>query len=153
MEPNCLICGLENSEESHVVFRDELWAGEIVPGYDVPGWFFLRTRRHAERITGLTEEEQETFGRRARDLVDAVTRATGAEATYMLMFGEAFPHFHVLVTARTADVPADRRSGEILKLRAEQSDPERARALVPAVREAYAAIAAGALVASAAEVG
>ncbi|MFJ5780166.1 hypothetical protein [Streptomyces sp. NPDC093094] len=148
MEQNCLICGLEESEETDVVFRDELWAAEIVPSYDVPGWFFLRARRHAERITGLNEREQETFGRRARDLVAAVTHATGAEATYILMFGEAFPHFHALVAARTADIPADRRGGDILKLRGEQADPERARALVPAVRDAYAELTSEPLVVS-----
>jgi diadenosine tetraphosphate (Ap4A) HIT family hydrolase len=144
MEPTCLICGLEESAPSDVVFRDERWAAEIVPGYDVPGWFFLRARRHAEKITGLDEEEQKTFGRRARDMVAAVNQATGAEATYMLMFGESFPHFHVLITARTAEVPADRRAGDILKLRAEQADLERARELVPAIRTAYAEIASGA---------
>ncbi|MDL4818585.1 hypothetical protein [Actinomadura opuntiae] len=147
MESQCPICDLEQADESDVVFRDELWAAEIVPGYDVPGWFFLRARRHADRITGLSEGEQETFGRRAGDLVAAVTHATGAEATYMLMFGEAYPHFHVLITARTADVPSDRRSGDILKLRAEHADPERARALVPAVRNAYAHRTSGSLVA------
>ncbi|MFJ9054700.1 hypothetical protein [Streptomyces sp. NPDC102409] len=143
MEAHCLICGLDDADESAVVFRDELWAAEVAPGYEVPGWFFLRARRHAELITGLDAQELETFGRRARDMVDAVTRATGAEATYMLMFGEAFPHFHVLIAARTADVPADRRAGDILKLRAEQVDPERARALVPSVRKAYADVSTG----------
>ncbi|GAA3290306.1 HIT family protein [Streptomyces cinereospinus] len=148
MEQNCLICGLDESEESDVVFRDDLWAAEIVPSYDVPGWFFLRARRHAERITGLDEAELETFGRRARDLVAAVTQATGAEATYILMFGESFPHFHALIAARTADVPADRRAGDILKLRTERADLDGARALVPAVRDAYARLASQALVPS-----
>ncbi|MFI9772971.1 hypothetical protein ACIHJG_40035 [Streptomyces sp. NPDC052415] len=138
MEQNCLICGLDESEESDVVFRDEFWAAEIVRSYAVPGWFFLRARRHAERITGLNEQELESFGRRARDMVAAVTHATGAETTYILMFGEAFPHFHALIAARTPEVPTDRRGGDILKLRVEGVDPERARALVPAVREAYA---------------
>ncbi|MFE6366058.1 hypothetical protein ACFVP3_39670 [Streptomyces sp. NPDC057806] len=148
MEQNCLICGLEDSDEANVVFRDELWAAEVVPSYDVPGWFFLRARRHAERITGLNEQELETFGRRARDMAAAVTRATGAETTYILMFGEAFPHFHALIAARTAEVPADRRGGDIIKLRAEQADPERALALVPAVREAYAKLTGEPLVVS-----
>ncbi|MDX6741190.1 hypothetical protein [Actinocorallia sp. A-T 12471] len=142
MESNCLICGLDDADPSDVVFRDDDWSAEVVPGYDVPGWYFLRARRHAERITGLDDRETATFGRRASDLVAAVTHATGAEATYLLAFGEAFPHFHVLVTARTADVPADRRAGEILKLRDERADRERARELVPAVRKAYADIAA-----------
>ncbi|WP_410574765.1 hypothetical protein [Amycolatopsis sp. cmx-4-61] len=137
MSTDCFVCDLENTDESAVVFRDDLWAAEVVPGYEVPGWFFLRARRHAERIVGLDEPEAETFGRRARDMVAAVTEATGAEATYLLAFGESFPHFHVLITARGADVPADRRAGDILKLRGERADVEAARALVPAVRKAY----------------
>jgi diadenosine tetraphosphate (Ap4A) HIT family hydrolase len=141
MDSSCQICRLEDADESDVVFRDDHWAAEVVPGYEVPGWLFLRARRHAERITGLNETEQQTFGARASDLVAAVAEATGAEATYMLMFGENFPHFHVLITARTAEIPTDRRGGDILKLRAEQADPARARELVPAIRKAYGRIA------------
>jgi diadenosine tetraphosphate (Ap4A) HIT family hydrolase len=144
---NCNVCDLDNVDETGVVFRDDLWAAEVVPGYEVPGWYFLRARRHAERFGGLNDEELETFGRRARDMITAVSRATGAEATYMLMFGEAFPHFHVLITARGPEVPADRRGGDILKLRTELADAERARAVVPAVRQAYADLTSGALVA------
>ena len=67
---------------SAVVFRDELWAAEVAPGYEVPGWFFLRVRRHAERLTGLDDAELSALGHRARDLVAAVTDATAAPATY-----------------------------------------------------------------------
>ncbi|MEU0138362.1 hypothetical protein ABZ203_00650 [Streptomyces albidoflavus] len=70
--------GAQTTEESAVVFRDPLWTAQTVPGYDVPRWFVLRARRHAERITGLDDTEAATFGRRARDLVAAVTEATGA---------------------------------------------------------------------------
>ncbi|MFJ8861794.1 hypothetical protein ACIRD8_25595 [Streptomyces sp. NPDC102451] len=138
---DCFMCSLEQSEDSTVVFRDPLWSGEVVPGYDVPGWFVLRVRRHAERITGLDEAELATFARRARDLVAAVTEATGAPATYLLVFGENHPHFHALITARGEDIPADRRNGNILRLRAESADPESAARLVPAVRRAYERLA------------
>ena len=150
MPSNCMLCDMESADEATVVFRDDLWAAQIAPGYDVPGWFFLRARRHAERITGLNDEELETFGRNARDLVAAVGQATGAEATYMLMFGENYPHFHVLVIARGAEVPPEQRAGNILKLRAELMDPDAAKQLVPAVRSAYANLRAGAGVATAA---
>ncbi|MFJ2060120.1 hypothetical protein ACIOMM_29835 [Streptomyces sp. NPDC087908] len=76
-----------------------------------------------------------------RDLVAAVTEATGAPATYLLVFGENHPHFHALVTARGEDVPAARHNGDILRLRAEQADPEAATRLVPAVRRAYERLA------------
>ncbi|MFD7769161.1 hypothetical protein [Streptomyces sp. NPDC059787] len=112
-----------------------------MPGYDVPGWFVLRARRHAERITGLDEAELASFARRTRDLVAAVTEVTGAPATYLMVFGENHPHFHVLVTARGEHVPADRRNGNILRLRTEHADPEAAARLVPAVRRAYKRLA------------
>ncbi|MFJ3086698.1 hypothetical protein [Streptomyces sp. NPDC086838] len=107
----------------------------------MPGWFVLRARRHAERITGLDDAELASFGRRARDLVAAVTEVTGAPATYLMVFGENHPHFHALITARDEQVPADRRSGDILRLRTERADPEAAARLVPAVRRAYEQLA------------
>lgn len=136
---DCLLCMMEQADEASVVFRDALWAAEVVPGYDVPGWFILRARRHAERITGLDDEELSAYGRRARDLVAAVTDITGAPAVYQLVFGENYPHFHTLIAARGRDVPPDLRAGNILKLRADHADLAAASELVPAVRSAYAA--------------
>ncbi len=122
--------------DSTVVFRDELWAAEVLPGYEVPGWVVLRARRHAERITGLSDEELGSFGHRARDLVAAVTEVNRSPATYLLAFGENYPHFHVLVVPRGDDVPDDRRAGDILKLGQERTDPVAAAAMVPALRAA-----------------
>lgn len=135
---DCLLCTMEGTGESSVVFRDPLWAAEVVPGYDVPGWFILRARRHAERITGLDDEELSSFGRRARDLVAAITDVTGAPATYLLVFGENYPHFHALIAARGHDVPPDLRAGNLLKLRTGHTDLAAAEELVPPVRSAYA---------------
>ncbi|CAA0130013.1 Uncharacterised protein [Mycolicibacterium vanbaalenii] len=134
----CLMCAMEDADESRTVFRDDVWAGEVVTGMEVPGWFVLRTRRHAELLVGLDDTEVDTFARRARDLIAAVTEVTGAPATYLMVFGENHRHFHALITARGGDVPTDRRSGNILKLVEECSAPSDAIRLVPAVREAYA---------------
>ncbi len=139
---DCLICASEDIAQDAVVFRDELWAAEVVPGYDVPGWVILRARRHAELLTGLNPQELATLGVRARDLVAAIADVTAASATYLLGFGENYRHFHLLVAARGEDVPADRRTGEILKLREERADRAAALRLVPALRSAYARIAA-----------
>jgi len=132
---------MEDADDGVVVFRDDLWAAEVVPGYEVPGWFILRARRHAERITGLNGAELAGFARRARDLVAAVTEVTAAPATYLLVFGENYPHFHVLVAARGEDVPPELRAGNILKLRADHADLASAARLVPGVRAAYARLA------------
>jgi diadenosine tetraphosphate (Ap4A) HIT family hydrolase len=143
--PGCLPCTLDEAGEETVVFRDELWAAQISPGYELPGWYILRVRRHAERLTGLNEAELGTLAYRARDLVAAVTEVTGADATYLFVFGENNPHFHALITPRGAQVPDDRRTGDILKLRLERPDPAGARQLLPAVRAAYTRAAASRL--------
>ena len=140
-EGECLICATEDAPEGAVVFRDDLWAAEVVPGYEVPGWVFLRARRHAELLTGLDPSELATLGFRARDLVAAMAEVTGAPAVYLLGFGENYRHFHMLITARGADVPPDRRTCEILKLRGERLDRAVSLSLVPALRSAYARIA------------
>jgi diadenosine tetraphosphate (Ap4A) HIT family hydrolase len=103
----------------------------------VPGWFFLRVRRHAELLMGLDDAELSALGRRARDLIAAVTEATGAPATYLLHFGKNYRHFHALVAARGADIPAGLRGGYILRLRPGHVDRAAAIALVQAVRAAY----------------
>lgn len=137
MTAGCLLCDLETAAPDAVVFRDERWAAEVAPGYEVPGWFFLRVRRHAELLAGLDDAELSAFGHRARDLVAAVTEATGAPATYLLHFGENYRHFHALVAARGADIPVEQRGGNILGLRPGHVNPETAVALVPSVRAAY----------------
>jgi len=133
---------MEDANPERVVYRDEQWSVEVVPGYEVEGWFILRTRRHALRIVSLDDSELSSFGWRARDLAAAVTDVTGAPAVYLMVFGESYPHFHVLVAARGADVPHDRRTGEILKLRLERADIAASLKLVPLVRAALATHAA-----------
>jgi diadenosine tetraphosphate (Ap4A) HIT family hydrolase len=133
----CLICSMEEGDPASRVFLDELWAAEVAPGYEVPGWFFLRARRHAERLTGLDDAETATFGRHARDLVSAVEQVTGAPAVYLLAFGESYPHFHALIAARGERVPPELRGGALLQLLATERDAPAAQALATDVGRAY----------------
>lgn len=135
--PPCVPCRMENAEDAAVAFRDDLWACEVVPGYDIPGWFVLRVRRHALNIGGLSEAELATYARRLRDVVGAVGEVTGAPATYQLVFGEANPHFHSLIAPRGHDVPPEGRFGRILDQREHNIDRAAALALVPQVAQAY----------------
>ena len=137
--PNCLICHSETAEEDAVVFRDELWACEVTPGFEVPGWFVLRARRHALGWQELNPAELSSFGQRAQNLVTAVGGVFDAPATYLLSFGEAYPHFHCLVAARGDDVPPQNRLANIMTLRQDRIDRAAALESVPAVRTAYAA--------------
>ena len=142
-ESECLICSLEEADPAARGFLDELWAAEVAPGYEVPGWFFLRARRHAEKLTGLDAAETATFGRHAHDLVSAVERVTGAPAVYLLSFGENYRHFHALVAARGERVPPELRGWALLRLLAQGRDVPAARALAQEVRLAYEEIVRG----------
>ena len=134
---HCAICALENVDDDAVVFRDDLWAAEINPGYDVPGWFVLRARRHAERITGLNSAES---GRPGRSGPHSGGRHRGGDRC-----AERLPD---VVRREPCSFPfsghradrgrsAGRHGGDILKLRAEAQDPAATRALVPRIRAAY----------------
>ena len=137
---HCLICHLDEAPDEAIVFRDENWACEIAPGFEVPGWYFLRLRRHALGWADLEQPELTGFGPVVHDLMGALDRAFGAPACYLMTFGEAYPHFHAVVTVRTEDIPPEMRSGNILALRASRIDRDAALARVPAVREALAAV-------------
>ncbi len=120
---------------------DQQWAVEIVPGYEGPSWFILNARRHSECITGLNNAELGNFVYRTPNLVVAGADTTGAPATYVVVFGEDFPLLHLLIAPRGEDVPTERRAGDILKPRFEQSDPGGAPGLLPAVRLTFAGAA------------
>jgi diadenosine tetraphosphate (Ap4A) HIT family hydrolase len=142
-DSECLICSMEESDPASRVFLDELWAAEVAPGFEVPGWFFLRARRHAEKLTGLDDAETATFGRHAHDLLSAVEQVTGAPAVYLLSFGENYLHFHALVAARGAQVPPELRGWGLLRLLPEGRDVPAAQALAGDVRLAYEEIVRG----------
>src|ERR1700722_17495690 len=128
----CLICSMEESDPAARVFLDDLWAAEVAPGFEVPGWFFLRARRHAEKLTGLDEAEP-----------GAVGRVPGAPAVYLLSFGENYRHFHALVAARGDEVPPETRGWALLRLVADGRDVPAAQAVAGDVRLAYEEIVHG----------
>ena len=119
---DCLPCDLEDANGAEIIFRDDVWSCEIAAGYDVPGWFILRLRRHAEGWTGPTVDELATFGAVSQKLAGAIQSATGASGTYFMSFGENYPHFHFLVIARDSDLPPESRGAAILARRADQRD-------------------------------
>lgn len=141
-DDHCLMCATEHTTAERIVFRDDLWAAEVLPDYEVPGWFVLRARRHADGIADLSDDEAETFGRRARDLIAAISDVTGAPTTYIMGFGENYRHFHVLVTARGDEVPTERRGGNIVQLRTEQIDIDSSLTIADHVRTAYVRLTA-----------
>ena len=135
---DCLPCDLETAESSAIIYRDDSWACEIAEGYDVPGWFMLRLRRHAEGWSGPTAEELAEFGPISQRLSASIQSATGATGVYFMSFGENYPHFHFLVIARDAELAAESRGAAILGRRAEGRNLEAALAVGARVREAMA---------------
>lgn len=134
----CLPCDLEAADPDAIVYRDETWSCEVADGYDVPGWFVLRLRRHAEGWSDPTAEELAGFGPVSQNLAAAIQSATGATGTYFLSFGENFPHFHFLVIARDADLAPESRGAAILETRASRRDRASALLVGARVRSALA---------------
>ena len=134
----CLPCELEAADASAIIYRDDTWSCEIADGYDVPGWFIWRLRRHAEGWSGPTADELASFGPISQRLAGAIESATGATGTYFMSFGENYPHFHFLVIARDADLATEARGAAILGTRADNRDLAAALVVGARVRDALA---------------
>lgn len=136
---NCLPCDLEGAEPGRIVFRDDTWSCEVADGYDVPGWFIWRIRRHAEGWSGPTATELSAFGPLSQRVAAAIQDVTGAPTVYFMSFGENFPHFHFLLTARGAELAAEQRGAAILDLRSGHRDLDASLAVADRVRAALSA--------------
>ena len=132
----CLPCDLESVSADSVVYRDADWACEVAKGYEVPGWYVLRVRRHAEGWAALTLPEAAGFGAASQKVSRAVQAVTGAPTVYFLSFGENYPHLHFLVIARPAALPPELRGAAILTLRTERRDEVASLVTASAVRQA-----------------
>ena len=135
----CLPCDLEDAKAEEIIFRVSAWSCEVADGYDVPGWYLLRLRRHAEGWSGPTIEELATFGAVSQRLAGAIQAATGSPSVYFMSFGENYPHFHFLVVARAADLPPESRGAAVLALRADHRDMAESLRIGDLVRSAFSA--------------
>lgn len=135
----CLPCDLERADAAAVVFRDDIWSCDVADGYDVPGWFILRLRRHAEGWSGPSAAELADFGPLSQRVASAIQEATGAPTVYFMSFGENFPHFHFLVIARGADLAPEHRGAGILALRAAHRDHDESLVTAARVRDVITA--------------
>jgi diadenosine tetraphosphate (Ap4A) HIT family hydrolase len=133
----CLPCDLESAPADAVVYRDADWACEVAEGYDVPGWYILRVRRHAEGWPALSHSEATGFGVVSQRVTRAIQAVTGAPTVYFLSFGENYAHLHFLLIARPADLSPELRGAAVLTLRAEHRDQPAALASAAAVRQAF----------------
>lgn len=135
----CLPCDLDGADAAAVVYRDDTWSCEVGDGFDVPGWFVLRLRRHAEGWSGPTAAELAGFGPVSQRITAAIQEVTGAPTVYFMSFGENHPHFHFLVIARDADLGPERRGAGILALVREHRDLGASLAVASRVRTALTA--------------
>ena len=80
--------------------------------------------------------ELSAFGPLSQQVSAAIQDVTGAPTVYFMSFGENFPHFHFLLTARDAELPAERRGAAILDLRSGHRDLDASLAVAARVRSA-----------------
>jgi diadenosine tetraphosphate (Ap4A) HIT family hydrolase len=134
MASSCPFCaGGANGE---TLFEDDTWA---LQGFgDVPGWAILWLRRHAEGIEELTPAELGSLGPTVERVSAAIRRATGAERVYLQVYGEAAPHFHVVLLARGSGVTAAHRGPALLANAVAYADADAARSANESVRATLA---------------
>ena len=128
LEPDCGLCTAEAGvgPQGGWVLQDQNWSVGIPHGMEVPGWLTAQIRRHAVGTSALNESEQASLGPLLAKLTTAISEATGAAKVYAVTFGEAFPHWHVLLMARGSEVPEAHRGAAFMLNRAGYVDRDAA---------------------------
>jgi diadenosine tetraphosphate (Ap4A) HIT family hydrolase len=89
-----------------VIHDDGLWFVSHHTGrYTDPGELIVKTRRHCESLSELTEAEALALGPILRAAVTALERVVKPERVYAVSFNERLRHVHFLLLPRTARMP------------------------------------------------
>lgn len=121
-DETCPLCARELSHDEPPgawVLRSGLWSAGVMEGFEVPGWLFLQLRRHAEGPMAMATDEAAELGGLLVELTGAIQAVTGAEKVYVVAYGEAFPHFHLLLHPRMPAAPPEHKGTALFAARAE----------------------------------
>lgn len=135
-ERSCAICAMVDDEPAAGwAYEDDSWVAGTLPGLEIPGWIVLALRRHAIEAAPLTAGEAADLGQAIGRVSAAVESVTGAERVYLQAYGELERHWHLLISARGAEIPPEHRHVQFFVNRQRYVDPEAARRVVDRVRE------------------
>jgi diadenosine tetraphosphate (Ap4A) HIT family hydrolase len=96
----------ERAAPGGVIFDDGLWhVSHHTGAYTDPGELIVKSRRHCESLSELTEAEADALGGILRRAVGALEQVVDAERVYAMSFNERVRHVHFLLLPRTSDMP------------------------------------------------
>ncbi|MFZ0043527.1 MAG: hypothetical protein WAK93_19620 [Solirubrobacteraceae bacterium] len=146
---DCAICAMVDAEPAGGwAYEDQSWVAGTLAGLEIPGWIVLALRRHAVEAAPLSEREAADLGVAIRRVSAALEDVTDAERVYLQAYGELERHWHLLITARGADVPPEHRHIAFFAHRGEYIDAPAARRVVEKLRALLAAPSSAAQAAS-----
>ena len=94
----CLLCDPAAADAAFDrvrLWEDEEWRLSAVLRGPIPGFAHLEPRRHIPYVTDLDGPEAASFGPVLARVTEALRAAAAAEKTYVYIFGDRVPHFHV----------------------------------------------------------
>jgi diadenosine tetraphosphate (Ap4A) HIT family hydrolase len=134
----CLLCRPE-AADAHFgrarLWEDDLWRLSAVLHGPIPGFAHLEPHRHIPFIADLDGSEAATLGPVLARVAAVLRDAAGAEKTYLYVFGDHTPHFHVNLAPHR---PGDALVGGpgLLAQDAVEADPEAHEAVAATARAA-----------------
>ena len=121
MNGDCLICRKHRGapsppggalHEDEIVFASHVFDMQGGGRLTYLGHLIVETKRHAESISELNDDEAAAVGRVAARLSRAL-RGAGASWVYAITIGHGVPHFHLHLLPRYPDTPTELRFHEV----------------------------------------
>ena len=130
----CEVCRQER-ETASWIYQNELWSLGGPSWASMPGYFILQLRRHAEGLEELSDAEAESLGPLVKRISRVTREVLGYPKTYLVFFGERYPHVHFAVVAVRDDLPEEHRGPGVLAYAQTFDDLPEAVRVADAVRE------------------
>lgn len=107
-DETCSICRSNAGEDGGAVFENDLWLIKHTGSpFPLAGWFLLQPQRHVQGPARFNDEEATNFGPALRHFMRTLEVVTGSPRSYVVAFGESYPHMHAHLIPRYADLADD----------------------------------------------
>lgn len=107
-DPHCISCQTVSGTRSvagGIVYANAGWLVVLREEPPVPGYLFVISKRHVERVADLCEEETASLGDALRCASRALERVFQPERVYCASYGEEVRHVHFHVYPRLDAMP------------------------------------------------
>ncbi len=98
--PPCRICTDHNTQDDHVIWRDEHWVLRVAAATSLPGAVWLSTWEHYDSFQDLPDQRAREYGPLIGRIERAILSRGDVGRVHVYRWGDGVAHFHIWLVPR-----------------------------------------------------